>query len=362
MKILQVNYKMDIGGIENFLMNIYRNIDREKYEFIFLTYHKKKFDFEDEIYQLGGKIIKISDPNKVSITNHLKELYKVIKSENVDVVHCHTYFDSAYVMLIAKIAKVKVRIVHSHTAFALTEKSKLKHLKWFISRTLINMFSTKKIACSKEAGIALYKNSEFSIIPNGIDLEKFYFNEKDRREYRRKFGFKDDELIIGHIGRFSTPKNHKFLLEIFDNYTKMNENSKLILIGDGPLFTEIKDLIDQKNLNQKVILLGNRQDVNKVINALDIIVFPSIYEGFPVTLVETQANGLRAIISSNISKEVSLTECIKFLSLDKGAEIWAREIDNLDKSRLDTKKQLEKSDFSINSTIKKLTRIYENNN
>lgn len=358
MRILQVNYRMNIGGIESFLMNIYRNIDREKYQFVFLTYYSDKFDFEDEIKELGGEIIRISHPNRISKIKHIKEIYQAIRKNHIDVVHCHTYFDSAYVMLAAKLAKINVRIVHSHTAFALTENNLLKHIKWKISRYLIKLFSTDNIACSEKAGKALYKDIPFTIIPNGIDLKQFLFNKDYRKMYREMFKIEASETILGHVGRFVDAKNHKFLIEIFKEYLKLNQNSRLILVGDGPLKQQIETLIKEENIQDKVILLGNRNDINKLVNALDIIVFPSIYEGLPVTLVETQANGLPAIISSSISKEVVVSKCIHFLSLEKSAEDWAQKIKILNKNRIDITNGLLESDYNIKNTIEKLVKIY----
>lgn len=360
MKILQVNYKMDIGGIESFLINLYSNIDRKEYEFIFLTYYNKNFDFEDEIIKLGGKLIKISNPNNVSVFRHIKEIYSVIKNENIDVVHCHTYFDSAYVMIAAKIAKVNIRIVHSHTTFALRKVNILKRIKWAISRLLINFISTKKLACSKEAGEALFKNSKFEIIPNGINFEKFYYNETIRKKYRDELDIKADELVIGHVGRFDIPKNHKFLIEILDEIVNINKKVKLVLVGSGNLENEIKKQVKQKKLSKHVLFLGNRSDVSNLLNCFDIFVFPSIYEGLPVSLVEVQANGLPSLVSSNVSKEIYLSECIEFFSIYNNPKSWAEKILSMNISRIDTKNIMLNSNYSINNTIKKLTLIYRN--
>ena len=358
MKVLQVNYKMDIGGIESFLMNLYRNINPNEIEFIFLTYSNKKFDFEDEIKRMGGKIIRISDPSKVSIIRHIKELYITIKKEKVDVVHCHTYFDSAYVMFAAYLANVKIRITHSHTTFGLDKVNFFKSLKWFISRKMIKKYSTNTVACSKLAGKALFNDSDFIVIPNGIELEKYFFNDKSRKKYRKDFGIKDTTLVIGHVGRFDIPKNHKFLLEILSEIVKVNNNVKLILVGSGKLENEIKSIAKEKRLSEYIIFLGNRNDVYDIINCFDIFVFPSLYEGFPVTLVETQANGLKSLVSSNITSEVKITKCIEFYSLEKSAKAWANKILNSNKVRINTKSSMTSSNYSIEKSIKNLINLY----
>lgn len=358
MKIIHVNSTMNIGGIESFLMNIYRNIDKETNEIVFLTYTDEEFDYEKEIISMGGRIIRISNPNSVSIFKHIKQLYEVIKKEKPDVVHAHTHFNCAYVMIASYFSHIGKRICHSHSSYALLEKRILKKIKWFISRTIMKLFSTNLLACSNEAGTALYGKYKFDIIPNGIDISNYKFNIKERNKYRKQYNIKDNEVVIGHIGRIDTPKNHKFLLEIYNEYLKINKNSKLVLIGDGPLYNEISNDIKRKKLENNVKMLGSRNDVNKILNMFDIIIFPSIYEGFPVSLVEVQANGLQAIISDVITKEIKLTECIEFYSLKKTSKDWAVKINETDMNRIDTQKQLKNGIYSIDTTIKKLFEVY----
>lgn len=358
MKILQVNNTMNIGGIETFLMNVLRNIDREKFEFVFLTYSDKKFDYEEEINKLGCKIIRISNPKQTGILAHIKDIYKVIKSEQVNVVHCHTYFDSAYVMLAAKLAKVKIRITHSHTAFALKRVNPFRTFKWIVARFMIRLFANVKLACSTEAGRALYGKSKFETVTNGIDFEKFYFNENLRNVYRNQFHIQENDLVIGHVGRFDEAKNHSFLIEILKELSALQKNVKLVLVGTGKLESDIRKLVDDYQLNSKVIFLGNRTDVHQLLNAFDIFVFPSVYEGLPLSVVEVQANGLTALVSSNVSKEIALTPCVQFLDLNKGAAFWANSILEKSTQRLDTKTALSNSEYSILYTIEKLTSIY----
>lgn len=359
MRVLQVNYKMDIGGIENFLMNICRNIKEKDIQFIFLTYNNYKFDYEDELLKMNYKIIKISNPNKVNLFKHINEIYKVIKEEKIDVVHCHTYFNSAYVMIAAKMAKVKIRIVHSHTTYGLKKDNVFKRIKWNISRILINNLSTKRIACSTEAGKSLFGNKCFEIIENGINVKEFYYDNKVRKIYREKLKLNKDEFVIGHIGRFDYPKNHTFLLEIFEKILTIRQDSKLILVGSGDLQDEIKKITVKKNLENKVIFLGNRRDVNKILNAFDVFIFPSLYEGLPLTLVEVQANGVPILVSNNVSKEIQLTEYIHFLSLKDGALKWAKTAISLNNKRKNSKLILEDSKYNIDNVISKLVKIYK---
>ena len=227
-----------------------------------------------------------------------------------------------------------------------------------IARVLIKLNATDKLACSTEAGLALYKNNDFKIITNGIDLKKFYFKEEMRKKYRQELKLREEDIIVGHIGRFDTPKNHKFLVEIMSELVKIDKRYKLILVGSGNLQQEIEDLVKKENLSDNVIFLGNRSDVFHLLNSFDVFDFPSIFEWLPVTLVEVKANCLRSLISSNISKEIKLSECIEFYSLEKGSKKWAQKILNMEKQRIDTKKTLEKSSYSIEKTIEDLEKIY----
>ena len=358
MKIMQVNYKMDVGGIESFLMNVYRNIDRQNYEFIFLTYYDKPFDYEEEIINLGGRIIRISNPKNISVVKHIKEILKVLKEEHPDVVHCHTYFNSAYVLFAAYLSGIKVRITHSHTAYALGKKNILKKIKWSFSRLLIFLFATDKVACSNEAGRALFGNTKYKISSNGINLRKYFFDKSLREQFRNEWRCSPDALVIGHVGRMDIPKNHKFLIEIFSCLVKDNNNCKLVMVGTGPLEEQIKNLAKEKNLQNKIIFLGNRLDVNEILNVFDIFVFPSIFEGLPVSLIEAQANGINCLISDTISREVAITDCIHYFSLESSNNNWATEINNISVERKNTKKQLLSSCYSIETTVKNLVSLY----
>ena len=357
-KVLEVNYKMDIGGIETFLMNVYRNIDKSKYELIFLTYNPYKYDYEDEILKMGGKIIKISNPRDITIIKHIYQIYKVLKEEKVDVVHAHTYFDSAYVMIAAYLANIKVRIVHSHTAMSLKERRILKKIKWFIARIIINLIATEKIACSTEAGKALFGASKFQIICNGIKLEDYSYNKGYREKFRKEFFCDEDTIVLGHVGRFDFPKNHEFLIRIMKEIVRLNKNTKLILVGSGKLRETIEKKIKEYNLESNVILLGNRNDVNKIINSFDIFVFPSIYEGLPVSLIEAQANGLTCLVSKNISEEVKLANNLFFEDIKANPKKWAEKILEINKERNFKLEKLKNSKYEISKTTETLEKLY----
>lgn len=255
-KILYVNYTMNQGGIENFLMNVVRNIDRKEFNISILCYRKEKFDFEDELIGLGVRIIKIDDPSNISIKEHYKQINKIMKTEKPDIVHCNTYFDSGYVMLAAAMNNIKIRITHSHTTQGNNKVNLLKRVKWSLGRILVNVFSTNKVSCSTEAADALFGNhKKIEIITNGIEIDRYKYNEDKREEYRKHLNIPEETVIIGHVGRFDIPKNHKFIIEVFEQYLKYNNSSKLVLVGYGKLQEEIREMIKKKKIEDKVMML-----------------------------------------------------------------------------------------------------------
>lgn len=356
--VLQITSSMNIGGLETFIMNLLRNIDREKFNFIFLTYADGKYDYEDEINKLGGKIVRITHPKETSMINHLGQIKKVIKDEKIDVIHSHTYFNSAIFLLAGKLSGVKTRIVHSHTTLGSKKVGLIKSFKWFIARLLISLFATDRFACGSEAAYALYRKKTATVIPNGIDFNRFSYNKDFRKEIRTELKIDDDMKVIGHVGRLDYPKNHKFLIDIFEEYKKINPKTKLVLVGDGNLKEELINIVKIKNLENDVLFLGSRNDVYKIYNAFDLFLFPSIYEGLPVTLVETQVNGLSALVSLNVPSECKLTNNIYFYSLDKSSKEWALELNRLSLKRNNEIGEIINSDYNIENGIKKIEKIY----
>lgn len=357
-KILEVIGSMNMGGAETLLMNILRNINKQKYELFFLCYGNKKFDYEDELTSLGGKIIRISTPTS-NIFKNVKQIKKIIKDNNIDVVHCHTYFNSMYALIAAKQCKIKKRITHSHNTISEKNPSILKRFYFFVSKIIINLYSTDFLACGQEAGEALFfRNKNFRIIDNGIILDKFYYDSEIREKKRKELNFSDGYQVIGHVGRFEEAKNHEFLIDIFDGYQKKHKDSILLLIGDGSLRTSIEKKIREKHLQNKVFLLLKRSDVNEIYSAMDLFLFPSLYEGLPVVLIEAQTNGLPIVASDTIDKDSDYTDTISFLSLQDSKDVWITEIDKRMGKRTDNRKLMENSKYNIKNTVKQIEEIY----
>lgn len=357
--ILQVAGSMDRGGTEAFLMNVLRNIDREKFNFVFLCFGDKKFDFEEEVALLGAKIVRIADVKEAGIIKYVYSIKKVIKSENIDIVHAHTYYNSMFSMVAAKLSGVKIRITHSHFTESGQSQNPLKKIYNRAAESFISKCSTNYLACGDEAGRSLFPKNKFTVINNGIILEDFFYDTASRKSIRKSLNIPQESVVIGHVGRFDQQKNHKFLVEIYSEYLKINQNSYLMLIGAGVLENEIREQIEKLGIKDNVLFLGKRSDVNKLYNAMDLFLLPSLYEGLPVTIVETQANGLMALISDNIDHAAKLTECVDFYGLDQDASSWAIKIKELDLHRADTRVVMESSPYNIKKNILTIEKMYK---
>ncbi len=359
-RILHIIGRMNVGGAETFIMNVYRNIDREKLQFDFIVHTKEKCDYEDEIISLGGRIYRIEQFSKHPLKNMLQ--LKKILTENKEIyktIHRHTENSIVFTdLLVAKIAGIKKRYVHSHNTK--TTKGNVIHK---LCRPLLNRLATKKFACSQKAGEWLFgKKQEFDVIPNGIDIGKYKFNKEIRTEVRKEFGLKENEILIGHVGRFQPVKNHTFLVDVFNELQK-DIDTKLVLIGVGELQEKIRDKVNNLGIEDKVIFLGLRNDVNRIMQAMDIFLFPSLFEGLPLTLIEAQASGLNILASDSITKQCNVTGNINFLNLDEGKEKWKQKIlDILKNSKRNTDiSALYREGYDSMQTAKKLQNIYLNN-
>lgn len=365
-RILQITGGMDMGGIENFIMNIYRNIDRKKVQFDFLIHQEEKQVFEDEILSLGGKIYRIPSIRKSGYFKYKKDLRNFFENNSYKVIHSHYNELSGIILKVAKQCGIQTRISHSHTSYPYN-----KIILKLISEYFIRMLKDREIikfACSKRAGEWLYGiNSEFKVINNGINPKEYKFNQDLREEVRTELNIKNEEILIGHVGRFSEEKNHSFLIKIFNELLRKNENYVLALVGTGDTLDTIKKEIEKLNIDKNVKFLGVRKDVNRLLQAFDIFMLPSIFEGLPVTLVEAQGAGLKCFISNTVTKEIDL-ECglTEFISLEKSPKEWAEIVDkNREYGRKDTVEALRSHGYDMTQNAKELEalyiKLYENN-
>lgn len=355
-KVIHIVGKMDMGGQETFIMNLYRNIDRNKIQFDFIVHSKEKGYYDDEIEKLGGKIYRITPLSK-NIFKHILELYKVLKVNNKYILHRHTCSSIIAIdLLVAKLAKIKKRIVHSHATKSSTHEVANK-----IFMFLMNKLATDKLACSNEAGKFLYgEKSKFKVIHNSIELEQFEFNEQTREEVRKEHKCKD-KYVIGHVGRFDEAKNHKFILELMEQIVKKNSNVELWLIGDGELRKEIEEDAENKKIKQYIKFMGTQKNVNRLLMAMDVFIFPSIYEGLGIALIEAQCTGLNCVVSNQIPNEAIITNNVKKLDIKEEKEIWIKEILREPKEKRIIDMDEEKiRQYGINNLLKEMKDVYMN--
>lgn len=352
-RILQVVPNMQAGGLESLIMNLYRNIDRDKIQFDFIVHYTEKKHFDDEIESLGGKIYRFSLREDNNIFKYIKQLDKFFKEhKEYKIIHCHMSSIGFLVFLIAKKNGIKIRIAHSHNT------STERNLKGIIKSILIKPYkyvATVNLACSNEAGKYLYGKKKFKVIKNGVDVSKFRYNEQVRNEKRKELKIEND-FVLGHIGRIEPQKNHLFLLEIVKCMVEKNKNTKLLIVGTGILEEDVKKRIKELGIEENVKMLGVRSDVNELYQAMDAFCLPSLFEGLPLVAVEAQMSGLPCYFSDVITKECRILDSSKYISLNESAEYWATEIlkSNKKQERVISDEIINKSGFDIKNTVKEI--------
>ena len=347
------------GGVESVIMNYYRHLDHSKVQFDFICDEDSTRIPYDEIKKLGGRVFLV--PKYQNLPKYLKALEKLFKENQYRIVHSNINTLSVFPLYAAKKAGVPIRISHSHSTS--NPKEWKRNLIKNILRPFSKRYATDYFACSELAGRYLFGNKAFDqgkvkIIHNAIDIEKFKFDEVARKKLRKGFGIKDSTIVIGHVGRFVQQKNHTFLVDVFNEYYKKNPDSKLLLVGSGPLEDEIKKKVERLGLKDSVLFLGQRDDINKLYSVMDVFCLPSLYEGLPVVGVEAQAAGLPTIFSNRISKEVIVSSYAKIVSIqDTGFYV-----ENINKATRSIKKQRSYATvfeyMDINNEASTLEKIY----
>lgn len=319
-RVLQVVASLNAGGMENYIMNLYRMVDRSKVQFDFVVHHAAIGLYEEEIQELGGRVYHFTVLDDKNVIKYISELNRFFgEHREYRIIHGHLSSLAVFYLGVAKKYNVPWRIAHSHGAgFLHTLKGTAKYLLFRTTKWNANV----RLACSTEAGKYLYGKDSFEFVPNGIDVDRFTFDEKKRNEMRRKLGI-CDEYVIGHVGRFNLEKNHEYLLQIFKEVQQKTPNVKLLLLGDGELFSEIHKLAESLAIKDKVIFAGVHKDVENYYQVMDAFVLPSLFEGLPVTGIEAQYSGLPCFFSDEITREVEICPNAKFLKIgNENLNLW----------------------------------------
>lgn len=333
-RILQVVFCLERGGTESFIMNQYRAIDRSEYQFDFLVFTEKEYPYTGEILNLGGRIFFCIPPTKGRIVKSVRKMIGILKCQGSFLaIHSHINFDNAWVMVAAALAGVRVRVSHSHDTEGRRPKG-LRRLYHRFQRLLIRAFATAFVACGVDAGRHLYGRKLFEskgrVLRNGIDLQRFlHVSECDVSRVKKEIGLSPScGMVVGNITRFEDKKNQMFALDVFKHILEDCPNAILILGGsDGGRLNDVKRKAEDLDIGENVFFIGERNDVNICLKLLDVYLFPSLYEGLPIALLEAQASGCFCVSSKNVSDEVDLgLGRILFCDLHDDPEMWSKSI------------------------------------
>lgn len=352
---------MNTGGAETFLMKIYRKLDRTEYQMDFCVNVDQPSFYDDEIRELGGKIYYVP-PKSSNYRQYAEGLRRIIKENKYENVLRITSNGLGFLdCKIAKSAGVKKCIVRSsNSADAEGLYALIAHR---VGRMLFSKYIDVKIAPSDLAakytfGNRAYRKGEVQILHNGLDLDAFAFDKDARQTIRDKLSVYEDNVLLGHIGRFMKQKNHSFLIDVFSDYIKLNPKAKLLLVGDGEELTVIRKLVTEKNLDNDVIFLGIRDDIPVLMSAMDAVLLPSLYEGMPNVVIEAQANGLPCIISDTITRDANVTGLVHYLPITDGTSKWSEKINSVvGRERVPTKEIMTEKGYSIMTVLLEFERF-----
>ena len=360
-RILQISYGMDRGGAETLIMNIYRNIDRTKVQFDFLLHNPARTAYEDEIESLGGRIHHIPrflGYNKLSYDRNLKAF--LLDHPEYRIIHDHL-MDSAEETF--RVAKKLGRITIAHSHIAESSKHLSDCIRFFFRRNLYKVCDYR-FACSRAAGEWLYRGkADYTVLNNGIDTEKYRFSEEERSGKRKELGLSPDTVLITNIGRMVEQKNQKRLIDIFALFRESHPDSVLMIVGTGPLEEKLKKEAGNRGVEGSVIFTGERSDVPSLLAASDIFLFPSLFEGLGIVLVEAEAEGLPCVFSSNIPEEVDLIpSLVRRTSLASPDSEWAGAVEKaLGEQKISRERQylsVREKGYDIRESAAKMEKFY----
>ena len=352
-RVLHIVGAMYPGGMENFIMNLYEKIDRTKFQFDFVVHLQKENDYREQINALGGSVYEVPRLTQDPIGS-LAQLYRIVKKNQYDIVIRHTA--NALIapqLLVAKLAGAKT-ICHSHNE---TDPQVTIHK---IGKVLMKLVADRRLACSSKAGDWMFGKQDFQIIHNAINVDKFVFEEEKAKRIRKEFDL-DGKHVYGHIANFIESKNHMFLLDVFKEIADRDEKAVFFCLGEGDLRPQIEEKIRQLELEKKVVLTGIRHDAEAFMSAMDVLIFPSFFEGLPLTLIEAQIASLPAVISDTITEDVIVTEGLVFMeSIQKTPTHWAnRAMEVLENAKTSKRQCQRKSIQDAGYDMDMLVKWYE---
>lgn len=344
------------GGMESFIMNYFRNINRERVMFDFVTHNISENSYVEEIQSLGGIIYQLPPFSLKSVKTIKKRVKQILAENDYKIIHCHMANAAFLYLSVAKKAGIPIRILHSHQDKA---ADSFAHAVRNVPLIYFGLhYCNYRIACSNIAGRYLFKNQKYTIVNNAINYEDYEFNSELRDEVRRELGF-TDEIVIGHTGRLCPQKNQLFLLKIMKKLKDRQFNVKLMLIGEGEDRDYLEHATMEMGLSNYVTFLGARKDIRRLLQAMDLFVFPSIYEGLGISVLEAQAASLLTYCSTGVPDEANISGEMIYLSLDKGEEYWTNQIvTRIEKGIERNNERILSKEYDIREKADELTKLY----
>lgn len=359
-RILFISQYLNRFGTEAFMMSVFRGVDKSRFAVDFLLYSKQETDYSREVEAAGGRVFRVTCRRESMLAWHreLKAFFKAHASEYHAIHFCSNSLTSMAPIYYAHKYGIPVLAVHAHSSSSSGLHNRVLHR---LKRGYVKRITTHHFACSTEAGKWFFGDSPSVVLKNGVEMPRYRFDEAVRQRVRQSLGIAGDAPVLGHVGRFSVEKNQSFILDVFADFRLRHSGAKLMLVGNGPMHEEIKDKARSLGIAEDILFLGERSDVNELMQGMDLFVMPSTFEGLPFVLVEAQCAGLPCVISDVISKDICITENVSYQSLQQCATEWSATIGKVLDGyvRKDTTSVIAKAGYSIADTIKYLEKVYD---
>lgn len=366
-RVLQVTGGLGIGGIEKITTSFLKEIDKSKYEMDFLVYGNTIGEYETNVSNYGGRIIRVPSPYN-GYYNFYKNVKDAMKKNGpYDIVHTHVLFNSGFIVRAAAKNRIPIIIAHSHDNLQGMREGVIRKIYYFIMRKWINRYATKICACSELAGEYLFGKEKFKkygiVLHNKIDISRFNFDSESRKNIRECYGIGDDDTVIGNIGRIEEQKNQEYLLIILKRLLNFSKKFKLLIVGDGSLKNNLCEQINQLKLNNNVIMAGKKENINELLSAMDIFALTSVHEGLGIVLIEAQANGLCCLAPQNVvPMEAKILDSFVFMkgTDDNNIDEWVRELRKKRDRAKSPNKLVEQAGYDIRTLGEELDKLYSN--
>lgn len=353
--------KLDMGGIETLYLNVIPRL-QDRYNFMVAYYGEGENELGREFEQLGVKILKVGPSRYRHPRIFINNVRKIIRDNKIDIFHSNVGYSTFFGLIAAREEKVPVRIAHSHNGEFGVHGNPLNVLFRFLCKMSCRRDATCRVNIGGVSAKALFFKGDDSVfIPNGIDLISFAYRPEIRSKIRKELNLSGNDTVFLHVGRFARQKNHEFLIRIFAQYHAKHLNSRLVLAGDGELMPDVRKQVFDAGLSESVVFLGLYSNMKDLYSAADVFLFPSLYEGLPISLVEAQAAGLPCFASDTIDREAILTGETFYLSLESEPQVWAEKIEKYLKShsgRVDISGCEKFKRYDLNSTVKLFDAAY----